>query len=50
MPHDGKPVPAAGPRLVRPESEKHTGQAPPEDIDGGQDPTCTTRGDRGGTG
>lgn len=39
-----------GSRVVRPDSEKHTGQAPPEDIDGGSPPEGTKLGDKGGTG
>lgn len=44
------------PHVVRPESEKDTGQQPPEDVDGGTpvDRTATTAtttvGDKGGTG
>ena len=37
-----------GTRVVRPDSEKWTGHAPPEDIDGG--PEGATHGDKGGTG
>ena len=39
-----------GSRLVRPESEKYTGQAPPEEIDDVAPRPSTTGGDKGGTG
>lgn len=40
-----------GSRLVRPDSDKATGQHPPEEIDGTADDGVaeTTTGDRGGT-
>ena len=37
-----------GSRVIRPDNEKHTGQSPPEDVDGG--PEGTTQGAKGGSG
>lgn len=50
-----QPPATTEPRVVRPESEKDTGQSPPEDIqgataDGTAVATTTTVGDKGGTG
>lgn len=50
VPSDGSPTSGHGTRVVRPESEKHTGQAPPEDMGDDRAPGQTTRGDKGGTG
>ena len=41
---------ADGSRVVTPENDHASGQAPPEDIDGGPVSPATTVGDKGGTG